>query len=85
MYFIDLTSGVPVIIISANKFTSNETCDEEKYPAQQSLREFRMVESERKAAGEWTSEGGSNGLVQAAHQLSAAQAQEGKRGAGTSK
>ena len=60
MQFVDLTTVASVIIISANKFTSNQTCDEEKYPVRQSLREFRMVESERKAAGEWTSEGGSN-------------------------
>ena len=30
MHFMDLTSAASVIIISANKFTSNKTCDEEK-------------------------------------------------------
>jgi hypothetical protein len=42
---------------------NNKTDDEEKYPVRPMRREPWMVGSGSEAAGEWTSEGGSNGEI----------------------
>ena len=55
-----LTNVPSLRIISHNNRTA-QTSDGEKYPARQTFREPPMVGTGRRAAGEWTSEGGPNG------------------------
>ncbi|MPM18415.1 hypothetical protein SDC9_64826 [bioreactor metagenome] len=55
----ELTEGPAPTIMQYN----NKTNDEEKYPARPMQREPWMVGSGSEAAGEWTSEGGSNGEI----------------------
>ncbi len=55
-----LTNRPLLRIIGHNNQTA-QTSDGEEYPARQTFREPPMVGTGRRAAGEWTSEGGPNG------------------------